>query len=115
MKNSLRSAFLRVVGSFSRLGVGVHIVNSHYITPKKLNPTSDYRVLEEYLQYLNLSARIVDVEVATARILEKNIPTDEILISFTFDDGFEECYTIIALLVEKYNCRGAFFINANNS
>ena len=33
--------------------------------------------------------------------------------AFTFDDGFEECYTIIAPLLEKYNCRGTFFINAN--
>ena len=35
------------------------------------------------------------------------------LIAFTFDDGFEECYTVIAPLLEKYGARGAFFINAN--
>ncbi|MDO9153333.1 MAG: polysaccharide deacetylase family protein [Paludibacter sp.] len=43
----------------------------------------------------------------------KSLPKKECLVAFTFDDGFEECYTTIAPLLEKYNCNAAFFINAN--
>jgi peptidoglycan/xylan/chitin deacetylase (PgdA/CDA1 family) len=32
-------------------------------------------------------------------------------IAFTFDDGFKECYTIIAPVLKQYNISACFFIN----
>jgi len=91
----------------------VHIINSHYITPYKVDYERDVVIFESYLSFLSKIGRFITLEEATRRILNKDIPEDKVMLTFTFDDGFEECYTIIAPLLEKFNTRGAFFINAN--
>lgn len=101
------------MGTLKRPKPGVHIINSHYVTPHKVDIVKDTEIFNDYLQYLRQFATFITLEEATKRILDNNIPDDEVLIAFTFDDGFEECCTIIAPLLEKYDCRGAFFINAN--
>lgn len=101
------------MGTLKKPKPGVHIINSHYVTPKVVDIVRDTKVFEDYLQYLNNFATFITLEEATKRIIESNIPNDKVLIAFTFDDGFEECYSIIAPLLEKHNTRGAFFINAN--
>lgn len=37
----------------------------------------------------------------------------EVLVAFSFDDGFEECYTQIAPVLEEFGINAAFFINTN--
>lgn len=113
MRSLLRSIVINTLSLIKKPKPGIHIINSHYITSNMLNQKKDYQVFEEYLQYLQGLGRLINLEEATKNILNKNIPKDELHVAFTFDDGYEECYTIIAPLLEKYNCRGAFFINAN--
>jgi peptidoglycan/xylan/chitin deacetylase (PgdA/CDA1 family) len=113
MRSHLRSIFLHIVGTLKPAQRGVHIINSHYVTPEKVNEEYNYRTFEAYLKYLNTFATFVNLKEATSNILQNNLPKKKVLVTFTFDDGFEECYTVIAPLLEKYNCRGAFFINAN--
>lgn len=113
MRSSLRTVFLNIAGSLKRARPSIHIVNSHYITADEVNEAVNYKTFEGYLKYLNTFADFINLEQATYKILKNSLPKKEVLITFTFDDGFEECYTIIAPLLEKYNCRGAFFINAN--
>jgi peptidoglycan/xylan/chitin deacetylase (PgdA/CDA1 family) len=36
---------------------------------------------------------------------------DKALFAFTFDDGFAECHSIIAPVLEEFGVNGAFFIN----
>ncbi|TYB69460.1 polysaccharide deacetylase family protein [Bizionia saleffrena] len=113
MRKRLRTIFLHTVGSIKRAKPGIHIINSHYVSAKEVNEEYNYRTFDAYLKDLNTYASFINLEEATSNILQNNLPKKKVLITFTFDDGFEECYTIIAPLLEKYNCRGAFFINAN--
>jgi peptidoglycan/xylan/chitin deacetylase (PgdA/CDA1 family) len=113
MRSLLRHIYLNFASTIKSVKPGIHIINSHYINSDVLNQKKDYQTFEEYLQYLQGLGRLINVEEATNKIFNKNIPKDELQIAFTFDDGYEECYTVIAPLLEKYGCRGAFFINAN--
>lgn len=113
MRKQLRNLYLNIVGRFSNPKPGIHIINSHYVTPDYVDVERDTKIFENYLKHLSKWATFISLEEATKRIIEKNIPSNKVLIAFTFDDGFEECYTVIAPLLEKYNTRGAFFINAN--
>lgn len=113
IRQFIRSIILHVLSFFKKSKPGIHILNSHYVTTNILNQERDYQIFEKYLRYLQSVGKLVNVDDATNSILNKNIPEDELQIAFTFDDGYEECYTIIAPLLEKYGCRGAFFINAN--
>lgn len=113
MRVLLRSVYLQIMGRLKKPKPGIHIINSHYVTPSSLDLARDYKIFESYLNYLKQFGRFITLEEATERISKKNIPKNEVLIAFTFDDGFEECYSIIAPLLEKHGTRGTFFINAN--
>ena len=113
MRQLLRHIFLSAFGWFMKPKPGIHIINSHYVTSEWVNLERDVKIFDSYLCFLSKRARFITLEEATKRIFEKDIPTNEVLITFTFDDGFEECYTVIAPLLEKYNTRGTFFINSN--
>jgi peptidoglycan/xylan/chitin deacetylase (PgdA/CDA1 family) len=52
----------------------------------------------------------VRVEDAVNQIEQKRI-TKDCLVSFTYDDGFEECHSIIAPALEEFKINAAFFIN----
>ncbi len=113
MRKRLRELFLQTIGTIKKPTAGVHIINSHYVTAQKVEIVNHTEIFEDYLKYLSKCASFITLQEATRRIKESDIPNDQTLIAFTFDDGFEECYSIIGPLLEKYNCRGAFFINAN--
>src|SRR5690554_223652 len=113
MRKKLRNIYLNIMGRLKKPKPGIHIINSHYVTPHIVDLERDLKIFDNYLSFLSKWAKFITLEEAIKRILEKDIPTNEVLLAFTFDDGFEECYTVIAPLLEKYNTRGAFFINAN--
>jgi peptidoglycan/xylan/chitin deacetylase (PgdA/CDA1 family) len=73
----------------------------------------DRILFEDYLCYIFSICQPITIQEATDRILHRDIPADRCLVAFTFDDGFEECYTTIAPLLEKYGCNAAFFISSN--
>lgn len=112
MRNLLRNIFLNIMGVFKSIKPGVHIINAHYVTPN-LTKDSDLDVFERFLSIITRNATLISLEQATTLIRDNKIPKDATFIALTFDDGFEECYTIIAPLIEKYGSTGAFFINAN--
>ena len=101
------------MGTVKRPEPGIHIINSHFISPNEVNMKTDTAAYEGFLSFLNKTCRFITVEEATTRILANDIPKNEVLVAFTFDDGYAECYTIVAPLLEKFNTKGAFFINAN--
>lgn len=113
MREFFRNIFLQITGCLKSTKPGIHIINSHYVTPGNINKKENIRIFEEYLKYLNSFAAFINLEIAVKKIINKDNTKKKTLLAFTFDDGFEECYTIIAPLLEKYNCRGTFFINAN--
>ena len=113
MRTILRESFLNIFGALSSVKSGIHIINSHYVTPDFLDNIEATNIFEQYLISLNKLGIFTTLETATSKILNNNLSKKEVLLTFTFDDGFEECYSVIAPLLEKYNCRGAFFVNAN--
>jgi peptidoglycan/xylan/chitin deacetylase (PgdA/CDA1 family) len=113
MRSVLRNIFLKVAGTIKYAEAGVHIINSHFVTPHLVDLKRDAQIFDDFLNYLQSFSSFITLEEATNIILSNFIPTNKVLVAFTFDDGFEECHSVIAPLLEKYNTRGAFFINAN--
>jgi len=106
MKSLLRNIILSSIGNLKPIANGVHILNSHYIGRKNLSPT----VFRELLYKLSKHAEFIKIENAILLIKEGK-PINKKLIAFTFDDGFEECYTKIAPILKEFNTNAAFFIN----
>src|SRR5690554_445825 len=113
MRAFLRNIYLQFMGNASRPKSGIHILNSHFVTPHLLDLSRDAQIFDDFLFYLRSFSTFITLEEATNIITSNSIPTNKVLVAFTFDDGFEECHSVIAPLLEKYNTRGAFFINAN--
>ncbi|WP_203296294.1 polysaccharide deacetylase family protein [Luteirhabdus pelagi] len=112
MRTLLRDIYLEIFGNLKRPAPGLHIVNSHYVTASKPQP-NDVKTFETFLKYLSKFGTLISMETALSYLEEGSMPTDEVLITLTFDDGFEECHSIIAPLLEQYNAKGTFFINSN--
>lgn len=106
MRNLLRKIVLTTAGSIKRISSGVHILNSHYISPQNL----PQEVFYDLLNKISKQADFIRIEDAVRLIEEKKI-TNQKLIAFTFDDGYEECYTKIAPVLDEFNTNAAFFIN----
>lgn len=113
MRKILRELFLSIAGSIKRVKPGIHIINSHYVVKDDMCFDKAKCVYEKYIKYLLTFGIVIDINEASQRIIKRQIPQKEVLIALTYDDGFEECYTVIAPVLEKYGLKGTFFINAN--
>lgn len=108
-----RKLILDIWGGFSVPKVGVHILNGHMICKGIPNDTS-----KEYFSYqlkkLSRYVSFIRIEEAVALIQnrEKTV-IDRPLVAFTFDDGFMECHSMIAPVLEQFGVNAAFFINPN--
>jgi peptidoglycan/xylan/chitin deacetylase (PgdA/CDA1 family) len=106
MRKYLRKVYLSVFGFFKEPSNSVHILNSHFVSEGR----SDSIIFERLLSKLSKKAKFINVDEALSLISSMK-KIDKPYISFTYDDGFEECYTKIAPELEKYGVRGTFFIN----
>jgi peptidoglycan/xylan/chitin deacetylase (PgdA/CDA1 family) len=61
--------------------------------------------LSKYVRFIRFE-EAVDLIVRRTKV-------NEALVAFSFDDGFEECYTHIAPVLEAFEVNAAFFINPN--
>lgn len=113
MRKILRDFYLLIAGSVKRVKSGIHIINSHYVDKGEMSSDKAKHVYEDYIKYLLTLGKVIDIKEASQRIFNSQIPQNDVLIALTYDDGFEECYTVIAPILEKYGLKGAFFINAN--
>ena len=112
MRALLRNIYLNCSGTFKKPRAGIHIINAHYVTPNRIEK-SDTILFDDFLCFLETSSRLITLQEATNRVVCSDIPDDESLIAFTFDDGFSECFSTIAPILEKHNCNAGFFINSN--
>lgn len=106
MKNFIRNIILSTTGQFKLVANGIHLLNSHYIGRNNLPKEVFYDLLTK----LTKQADFIRIEDAVNAIKEKTHQNQK-LIAFTFDDGFEECYTKIAPVLSDFNTNAAFFIN----
>jgi len=106
MRSLIRNTALSTLGSFKTIGSGIHILNSHYISRDDNSTT----VFAQLLKKIRNQADFIKIEDAVALISKKE-KINQKLVAFTFDDGFEECYTKIAPTLDQFNTNAAFFIN----
>ena len=106
MRKTIRNTVLKIAGAQKSIGKGVHILNSHYIS----RDNAPQEIFYDLLKKLNKSADFINIQDAVKLIESKN-SIDQKLIAFTFDDGFEECYTKVAPVLKDFNTNAAFFIN----
>ncbi len=112
MRSFLRNTYLGLFGSFRKPSPGVHIINSHFVTPN-IPSEDDMIMMDDYLSFLSQYCKLITIQEATQIILSGDISQNKCQVAFTFDDGFEECHTVVAPTLEKYGCNAAFFINSN--
>ncbi len=112
MRNAIRNIYLEMFGFFKNPKQGIHIMNAHYITANPIN-RNDAVLFESFLKHLEKKSKLITIQEAAQLVTTKNIPCDESLLAFTFDDGYQECYDTIAPILEKHKCNAGFFINAN--
>ena len=106
LRKIIRNNFLSLAGIFKAPSAGIHIMNGHYVSRNNLGQEVFYDLLEQ----LNKRLKFIRIEEATELVTQKKL-TKEKLIAFTFDDGFSECYTKIAPVLEEFKTNAAFFIN----
>jgi peptidoglycan/xylan/chitin deacetylase (PgdA/CDA1 family) len=112
MRSFLRNTYLGLFGSFRKPSPGVHIINSHFVTPD-IPSEDEMIIMDDYLSFLSQYCKLITIQEATLIISSGKIDQNQCMVAFTFDDGFEECHTVIAPTLEKYGCNAAFFINSN--
>lgn len=67
---------------------------------------------DDQLKLLSKKSTIIPFAEAVELVKKKKNVTHS-LIAFSYDDGFAECYSHIAPVIEKYNGYACFFINPN--
>jgi len=104
----LRNSTLDFLGLFAHPASGIHLLNGHMIA--RSNPRID--TFLDQLKDLKKVADFIRIEDAVD-LINKRVEVKDTLLAFTFDDGFEECATMIAPALETYGVNGLFFINPN--
>ena len=107
IRSLLRSCVLSTLGCIATPAPGIHILNGHRIE-KEIEPDTFRRLLTQ----LSGQARFVRIEEAVKMIVNREHP-DKPVVAFTFDDGFMECYTLFAPLLQEFGTNAMFFINPN--
>lgn len=106
MRQLIRNTFLSIAGSTKSVSDGVHILNSHYISKGDVNAEVFYDLLKQLSKHVDL----IKIEDALDLIQNQQVKNKK-CIAFTFDDGFEECFTKIAPVIEQFDSNALFFIN----
>ena len=106
MKSILRNTILSTLGSFKKIANGVHILNSHYIS----RDNDSKELFHDLLKKISSQAELINFEDAVD-LIDKKQTQNKKCIAFSFDDGFEECYTKISPVLKDFNTNAAYFIN----
>ncbi len=90
---------------------GIHILNGHFLSVKD-NTTG--KVFSNQLKMLfDRGVGFINFDTAVECVEKRKIPADKCLVAFTFDDGFEECFTKIRPVLHEFGIKAGFFINPN--
>ena len=87
----------------------MHILNGHVISMELRHGREGFRGM---LRTLSRTAKFVRIEDA-CDIVRQRKTVSEPMIAFTFDDGFIDCYSDIAPVLEEFDTNALFFINPN--
>ena len=90
---------------------GVYILNGHYLYRDQ---SGDLTCFREQLKNLRRHYGFVNFEEALSIIDQgEEAVSNERLIAFTFDDGFIDCSSYIAPVLDEFGVNACFFINSD--
>ena len=107
IRQTLRSAYLSMMGTFAKPAVGIHIISGHRIEDE-LEPDTFRKLLSNLSKYV----KFIRIEDAITMIVNKVEPKEP-LVAFAYDDGFMECYDVFAPVLEEFGVNAIFFVNPN--
>lgn len=105
MRSVLRNAALSLLGGISKIGNGVHILAGHYISKEISDPSQFYNLLNSLTNYCDF----INIEEAS-ELLQLQRHVKDKLIAFSFDDGFQECFTQICPILKDFKTDAIFFV-----
>jgi peptidoglycan/xylan/chitin deacetylase (PgdA/CDA1 family) len=108
MRHIARNLILNILSLNAKPASGIHILNGHYVE----NDINKYSVqkFENFIKWIGDNYQYISLPEAVD-LIENGQPVTNPYVTLTLDDGFEECYTIMFPVLEKYGCKAAFFIN----
>jgi len=108
IRHFIRDLYLTSIGSVVKPRAGIHILSSHFVSRK----FPEFEKYCDFLEYFRKNCSMIRFEDSVEMIRQKR-KTNDCLVSFTFDDGFEECYSVIAPALEEFKVNGCFFVCGN--
>ena len=107
VRSFFRTQVLNNLGGHSKPAPGIHILNGHRIEHEE-----EPKTFKSLLEGLSKEVRFVHFEDAI-KMIERHEQPKEPLVTFSFDDGFMECYDVFAPLLEEFGTNAMFFVNPN--
>jgi peptidoglycan/xylan/chitin deacetylase (PgdA/CDA1 family) len=106
----VRKQYIDLFGKYATPQYGVHILNGHYIDVDN-ETTAD--IFYDTLNKLSKEVDFISFEEGSRLVKERKIPKNQKLVCFSFDDGYEECFTKIKPVLDVFNIKVAFFVCPN--
>jgi peptidoglycan/xylan/chitin deacetylase (PgdA/CDA1 family) len=103
----VKRQYVDIVGRTKTPQYGVHILNGHYIDVSNDTATD---IFYDKLNKLSKEVDFVPLQEGSELVRSKRIPTNQKLVCFTFDDGYEECFTKIKPVLDVFSIKAGFFI-----
>ncbi|OFY72485.1 MAG: hypothetical protein A2275_17990 [Bacteroidetes bacterium RIFOXYA12_FULL_35_11] len=109
LRKHIRHYTLNLLSLMSKPKPGVHILNGHFLSLNNSTSNIVFKILLEKL--IKIGINLINIQDACDKIINKSFSIKNCEVAFTFDDGFEECFTKIAPVLDSYNLKAAFFVN----
>lgn len=109
IRNNIRKIVLHIISLRATPKPGIHILNGHFLSTDNDASPDIFRKLLKKLN--NKGIEFINFDIATELISKNKLVTDKYLVAFSFDDGFEECYTKIKPVLDEFKIKTGFFIN----
>jgi peptidoglycan/xylan/chitin deacetylase (PgdA/CDA1 family) len=104
----LRHNILNLLSYNKKPSNSVHILNGHFVN--SISSINDKNILDDLLIKLKKYFTLINFQEACELIDNKHIAKSPLL-SFSFDDGFLDCYEFIAPVLEMHSINACYFIN----
>jgi hypothetical protein len=106
----VKKQYVDIFGKIATPQYGVHILNGHYIDITNETSTD---IFFDTLNQLSKEVDFITIQEGSDLVFNKKIPSHQKLVCFTFDDGYEECFTKIKPVLDSFNIKAGFFICPN--
>jgi peptidoglycan/xylan/chitin deacetylase (PgdA/CDA1 family) len=103
----VKRQYVDIMGRFTPPQYGVHIFNGHYLD---VSNETDPAIFYETLNQLSKQVDFISIQEGSELVKTHQIPKNQKLVCFTFDDGYEECFTKLKPVLDAFGIKAAFFI-----